>query len=212
MPTRNSAGVGRGQDGYFFSMSSPDRLDRTRTAGDVVRPVLLLLALMWAIEIVDALLPVALDQYGIQGRTASGLVGVALAPLLHGGFGHLMANTVPFLVLGLLVAWRSREFFWAVLAVVVVLSGLGVWLLTSPSTVTIGASSVVFGFAAYLVTAGVLTRHWLDVVIAVGVVAVYGTMLTGVLPFTVPDGVSWLGHLLGALAGVAAAFAFARRT
>jgi membrane associated rhomboid family serine protease len=193
-------------------MSSPDRLDRQRSAGDVVRPVLVLLAVMWALEILDAVLPAMLDQYGIQGRTASGLVGVALAPFLHGGLAHLIANTVPFLVLGTLVAWRSRDFFWAVFTVVVVLSGLGVWLLTSPSTITIGASSVVFGFAAYLVTAGVLTRHWLDIVIAIGVVLVYGTMLTGVLPFTVPDGVSWLGHLMGAVAGVVAAFAFARRT
>jgi membrane associated rhomboid family serine protease len=178
----------------------------------VVRPVLLLLALMWLLEIIDAVLPVAMDAWGIQGRTVSGLVGVPAAPLLHGGFGHLMANTVPFLVLGLLVAWRSRDLFWAVLAIIVVVGGIGVWLLTSPSTVTIGASGVVFGFAAYLVTAGVLTRHWLDVLIAVGVVLVYGTMVVGVLPFGVAAGVSWLGHLTGALGGVLAAVLVARRT
>lgn len=165
---------------------------------------------MWVAELVDTILPVVMDSWGIVGRTASGLVGVLLAPFLHGGFGHLVANTVPFLVLGLLVAWRTRERFWPVVAIVVVLGGLGVWLFTSPATVTIGASGVVFGFASYLVTAGVLTRHWLDVLIAAGVVLVYGGMFAGALPFAVADGVSWLAHLTGALAGVAAAFLLAR--
>jgi membrane associated rhomboid family serine protease len=176
-----------------------------------VRLVLALVALMWVVEVVDALLPAVLDRYGIVGRTGSGLVGIPLAPLLHGGFEHLMANTVPFVLLGALVAWRSRDRFVAVLAVIVLLGGLGVWLVTSPSTVTIGASGVLFGFATYLVTAGLLTRHWVDVVVAVGVVLVYGSMLGGVLPVTVPDGVSWQGHLAGALAGVVAALLLARR-
>ena len=188
-------------------MSTPVTVERR----SVVRPVLVLLAAMWLLEVADAVLPVAMDAWGIQGRTASGLLGVLLAPFLHGGFGHLMANTVPFLVLGLLVAWRSRDLFWAVLGIIVVAGGLGVWLLTSPSTVTIVASGVVFGFAAYLVTAGVLTRHWLDDLVAVGVVLVYGTLIVGVLPFGVAAGVSWLGHLTGALSGVLAAVLVARR-
>jgi membrane associated rhomboid family serine protease len=175
------------------------------------RAVLLLVAVMWAIELVDALLPLTLDRLGITGRTATGLLGIPAAPLLHVGFGHLLANTVPFVVLGLLVAWRSRDRFWGVLGIIVLLGGLGVWLFTSPGTVTLGASGVLFGFAAYLVTAGLITRHWVDVVVAVGVVAVYGTMLTGVLPFAVPPGVSWLGHLTGAIAGVTAAMLLARR-
>jgi membrane associated rhomboid family serine protease len=170
-----------------------------------------LVALMWVLEGLDALLPVVLDRFGIVGRTASGLVGIPLAPLLHGGFGHLAANTVPFLVLGALVAWRSRGRFVAVLAIIVVLGGLGVWVLTSPSTVTIGASGVLFGFATYLITAGVLTRHWLDVTVALAVVLLYGSMLGGVLPVTVADGVSWQGHLTGAIAGVIAALLFADR-
>jgi membrane associated rhomboid family serine protease len=70
---------------------------------------------------------------------------------------------------------------------------------------------VLFGFATYLVTAGLLTRHWVDVGVAVGVVLVYGSMLGGVLPVTVADGVSWQGHLTGAVAGVVAAVLLARR-
>jgi membrane associated rhomboid family serine protease len=177
----------------------------------MVWPVLVLVAVMWAAELIDAILPVTMDAWGVQGRTVSGLVGVLLAPFLHAGFAHLIANTVPFLVLGLLVAWRTKDRFWAVLVLITVGGGLGVWLLTSPSTITIGASGVVFGLAAYLVTAGFLTRHWLDIVIAVGVVLVYGTMFAGVLPFGVSAGVSWLAHLTGALAGVGSAFALARR-
>lgn len=177
----------------------------------VARPVLVLVAVMWAIEVVDAVLPVALDQWGIVGRSSGGAVGVLAAPFLHAGFGHLIANTLPFLVLGMLVAWRAAGRFWVVLLVVVVVGGLGVWLLSSPTTLTVGASGVVFGFAAYLITAGVLTRHWLDILIAIGVVLVYGTMFSGVVPFGVPDGVSWLAHLTGALAGVLAAFWFAPR-
>jgi membrane associated rhomboid family serine protease len=173
--------------------------------------VLALVLLMWVVEVLDALLPAVLDRYGIVGRTGSGLLGIPLAPLLHGGFDHLMANTVPFVLLGALVAWRSRDRFVAVLAVIVLLGGLGVWLMTSPSTVTIGASGVLFGFATYLVTAGLLTRHWVDVGVAVGVVLVYGSMLGGVLPVTVADGVSWQGHLTGAVAGVVAAVLLARR-
>lgn len=176
-----------------------------------MRPVLALLAVMWVLEVIDAVLPLMMDAWGIQGRTVSGLLGIVLAPVLHGGFGHLIANTVPFLVLGVLVAWRTRDFFWVVLGIIVVVGGLGVWLFTSPATVTIGASGVVFGFAAYLIASGLLTRHWVDVLVAIGVVAVYGTMLVGALPFGVAAGVSWLAHLTGALAGVLAAVLVARR-
>jgi membrane associated rhomboid family serine protease len=202
------APLDRVADNGGVSTSGPDVRSRSSS---VATPVLGLLAVMWVAELIDAVLPLTLDQWGVQGRTASGLVGVVLSPFLHGGFPHLIANTVPFLVLGLLVAWRSQERFWSVITMIAVVGGLGVWLLTSPATITIGASGVVFGMAAYLVTAGVLTRHWLDIAVAVGVVLVYGTMFAGVLPFGVAAGVSWLAHLTGALAGVWAAFAFARR-
>jgi membrane associated rhomboid family serine protease len=173
--------------------------------------VLGLVALMWLAELVDAVLPYDADQLGIQSRTVEGLLGIPLAPFLHVGFGHLVANTVPFVVLALLVSWRAGSAFWPVVATIVVVSGLGVWLLGPSDAVTLGASALVFGLLTYLVAAGFLTRHWLDVVIGVGVLLVYGSLLWGALPFFVPAGVSWLGHLCGAASGVLAAALFTDR-
>lgn len=174
-------------------------------------PVLALVAAMWLLEIVDVILPGDLDGYGIESREVDGLTGVAASPFLHADFAHLMANTVPFLILGSIVALRYPHRFWAVVITITVVGGLGVWLLGPTNTVTIGASGVVFGFLTYLITAGVLTRHWIDVMIALGVLFLYGGVLIGALPFGVSDGVSWLGHLTGGLAGVLAAFLFARQ-
>lgn len=176
-----------------------------------LRSVLLLVAIMWTLELLDAILPADLDGYGIESRELDGLPGVAAAPFLHAGFAHLMANTVPFLILGSIVALRYPARFWHICLTIILAGGLGVWLLGPANTVMVGASGVVFGFLTFLIASGVLTRHWLDVAIALGVLLVYGGVLVGVLPFGVPSGVSWLGHLCGALAGVLAAFLFARQ-
>ena len=172
-------------------------------------PVVVLLSIMWLLEIMDAALPGDLDRFGIESREVDGLTGVAASPFLHADFAHLMANTVPFLILGSIVALRNPTRFWPIAITIMVVGGLGVWLLGPSNAITIGASGVVFGFLTYLITAGILTRHWLDVVIAVGVLLVYGGILVGALPFGVADGVSWLAHLTGAAAGVVAAFLFA---
>lgn len=177
----------------------------------VVSPVLIALGLMWMLELVDLILPFDLDQFGIRSRTAIGLPGVVIAPWLHGGFGHLMSNTIPFLVLGVLVSWRSRN-FWAVMLSVSIGGGFGVWLLGPGGTVTVGASIVVFGFIGYLLSAGIMTRHWLDITISVIVLMVYGGLLLGTLPFGVPPGVSWLGHLCGFIAGIVAAAVLTERS
>ena len=75
--------------------------------GEPFRPVLVVLALvavMWAVEIIDLVPGTPFDRWGIRPRTVRGLVGIPLAPFLHSGFGHLFANTIPFLVLGAFIA------------------------------------------------------------------------------------------------------------
>ncbi|MGO0576083.1 rhomboid family intramembrane serine protease [Ornithinimicrobium panacihumi] len=165
-------------------------------------PVLVLVALMWATEIVDVATPLSLDRFGIRPRELGHLQGIVLSPFLHLGFGHLIANTVSLLALGGLLALTTRH-LWLVTAGVVLLGGLGVWLLGGPNTVHIGASGVVYGYAAFLAVYGFVARRWGSAAVGVLVIVVYGSMLWGVLPLRA--GVSWQAHLFGALAGVAMA-------
>ena len=165
--------------------------------------------LLWVIEIVDAVSPGDLDRYGIEPRSEDGLVGIALAPLLHSGWTHLEANSVPLLVLGLVVAVASTARFFGVLAWAWVVGGVGVWLVAPVGSVTVGASGLVFGLLAYLLVIGFLERRAVGILISVGVFLVYGGVLLGVLPGQ--PGVSWQGHLFGAAGGVLAAYHLANR-
>jgi membrane associated rhomboid family serine protease len=161
-------------------------------------------AVLWVVEIADAVTPrQSLDRFGIQPRSEDGLLGIALAPFLHGGFTHLEANSLPLLVLGFLVAVVSTARYAAVLVWSWVVSGAGVWLVAPSGSITVGASGLVFGLLTYLIVAGFLERNALRILVGIGVFLVYGSILLGVLPGT--PGVSWQGHLFGALGGLLAA-------
>lgn len=175
---------------------------------DRILPVLVLVAILWVLELADLLTPLDLDAYGIRPREVAGLPGIVLAPFLHLGFGHLIANTSALLVLGALLAWTTRH-LWAVTIGVVLLSGLGVWLFGGSQTVVVGASGVVYGYAGFLTVYGFAARRFGQVLVGLVVVGLYGGLLWGVLPLR--TGVSWQGHLFGALAGVALALWLGRR-
>ncbi|HEX2085672.1 MAG TPA: rhomboid family intramembrane serine protease [Solirubrobacteraceae bacterium] len=167
-----------------------------------------MVALMWAVEIADAI-AFDLDRHGIEPREPDGLLGILFAPFLHGGFGHLIGNTFPFLVLGAAIALGGLARLAAVTAVVALVGGLGTWLAGPEDTVHIGASGVVFGYAAYLVVRFLYSRRLLDLAVGLLVVAVFGTtLLVGLVP---TPGVSWQGHLFGAIGGVVAARLLVRR-
>ena len=175
----------------------------THSVKSQVQLLLTILALMWVVEAVDFILGGALNAFGIRPRTIEGLIGIVLAPFLHGDFAHLISNSIPFAVLGWLILARSRDEFWRVTSIVWVSSGVGAWLLGAPNTVHIGASGVVFGYFGFLLTRAFFDRHWLSAVIAIIVIAAYGSLIFGVLPFQM--GISWQGHLFGAIGGVFAA-------
>jgi membrane associated rhomboid family serine protease len=166
-------------------------------------------AVMWLEEIVDQLAPGDWDRYGIRPRDPDGLEGIVTAPFLHGGFDHLLANTVPFLVLGAAIAFSGAARVALVTVLVMVVGGLGTWLVAPAGTVHIGASGLVFGFAAYLVARGAFSRSLAQIALGLVVLAVWGTtLLQGLVP---QDGISWQGHLFGALGGVLAAWLLERR-
>ena len=163
-----------------------------------------LVTLLWALELADLLLfRGTLDGFGIWPRRVDWLWGILFAPFLHGGLGHLVANTSSLLFLGWLVLLRRLGNFLVVTVLAILTSGLGVWLFGRPNSVHIGASGLVFGYLGYLLLRGYFERRVTSIVLSVVVGLLYGGALSGVLP-GVP-GISWEGHLFGFLGGVAAA-------
>ena len=162
------------------------------------------LALLWAIEIVDlAVFQGGLDGYGIRPRSAVGLIGILLAPFLHGGLRHLMANSGPLVALGWMVMLRDTRHFFVVGAIASVVGGLGVWLIGASGSVHIGASITIFGFFGYLLLRGWFERRFAVIAGSVVVGLLYGGLIFGVLPGQ--RGISWEGHLFGFLGGVLSA-------
>jgi membrane associated rhomboid family serine protease len=160
-------------------------------------------ALLWAIEIVDAVLDNRLDQYGVQPRSGDGLLGIVFAPLLHGGWDHISANTGPVLVLGFLTLATGMLRGLAATAVIWVVGGVGVWLVAGSHSNHIGASGLIFGWIVYLAIRGIVNKQLWEIALGLVVLVIYGGALWGVLPGQ--PGVSWQGHLFGAVGGAVAA-------
>jgi membrane associated rhomboid family serine protease len=171
--------------------------------GRALQLLLAMVLLMWVLEVVDTALDNRLDRYGIVPREVDGLDGVVAAPFLHVGFGHLAANTLPFVVMGLVIALEGPLRLLGVTAITALVSGLGTWLIAPADTVHLGASGVVFGYSTYLIARGWFNRRMAEIAIGVAVALLWGgALLAGLEP---QEGISWQGHLFGAVGGLVAA-------
>lgn len=163
-----------------------------------------LVALMWITEFVDIFFfRGRLDAFGIRPHSFIGLRGILFAPFLHGGLGHLIANTIPFLTLGWLVMLRETSDFFVVSIITMFVSGLGVWLTGSPYSIHVGASGIIFGYFGFLLLRGYFERSFAAILFSLVVGFLYGGMIWGVLP--IQYGISWQGHLFGFIGGAIAA-------
>ncbi len=160
-----------------------------------------LLALMWAIAVADFVTGRRLlTPLSIRPRRLEGLPGIAIAPLLHGGFGHLAANSGPLAILGTIILLQGLEVLALVTGFCWLFSGVGIWLLGRPGTRHLGASGVVFGYLGYLLLRGYFERSPGAIAAAVVVGLLYGGALWGLLPLQ--RGKSWVGHGMGFVGGV----------
>ncbi|MFT4729522.1 MAG: membrane associated rhomboid family serine protease [Granulosicoccus sp.] len=163
------------------------------------------IAVIWIIFALDSFLP--LETYGLVPRTFRGLTGIVTMPFLHGDFKHLLGNTVPLAVTMMLLA-GSRANSGAIVVIITLLGGIGLWLF-GRTALHIGASGLVFGLIAFHVCAGIFEKRLQSVVLSVVVGLLYAsTILQGIVPFQ--RGVSWEGHLIGAIAGALVALIVSR--
>ena len=170
-----------------------------------VRIALAFVALLWLIQALDWSLDLELGRFGVRPRELGGLPGILLAPLLHSGFPHLAANSVPLLVLtaGMLYLYPNSSL--TVIPAVYLGPGVAVWLIARTSSVHVGASGLIYGFFGYIFLAGVIRRDRRAIAASLLVAFLYGSLVWGVLP--IERGVSWETHLAAALIGVSLAIA-----
>jgi membrane associated rhomboid family serine protease len=159
--------------------------------------------LLWIIQAVNWVLGGALVNLGVHPRTWSGLLGIFFAPFIHGGWGHLIANTIPLAVLGWFVMLRRKRDLFTVSVLSALVGGLGIWLIAPAASVHIGASILIFGYLGYLLFRGIFERRFWPIVGSIVTFFLYGGALFGVLPGQA--GISWQGHLFGLLGGILAA-------
>jgi len=160
--------------------------------------------LMWLVEAINTIDSNHLDSDGIEARSISHFWGILTSPFIHASFQHLMDNTVPFVFLGVIIALHGARRLLIVTGFIILIGGLGTWVIGPGGTSTIGASGVVFGYATYLLTRGFFDRSIWELGVGIVVGVVWGAVLLSSL---VPhSGISWQAHLCGGIAGVIVAW------
>ena len=171
------------------------------------RIALSFVALLWFIELMNWGFDLGLERFGVRPRQLAGLPGILLGPLLHAGFSHLLANSLPLLVLGTVMLHLYPNSALKVIPAVYLGPGVAVWLFARGSD-HIGSSVLVYGLVAYVFVAGLIRRDRRAIAASLLVSFLYGTLVWGVLP--IQPGVSWETHLAAALIGLTLAIALRR--
>ncbi len=186
---------------------TPTRRGRAQFEGLVVLAGIV--AIMWIVEAINSLDANRLSASdGIYARNVGHVWAIFTAPFLHFSFQHLIANTVPFVFMGVIIALQGARRFLLVTLIIIVIGGLGTWLIAPANSDTAGASGVVFGYATYLFARGFFDRSVLELLTGAVVGVVWGgALLSSIVPHY---GVSWQGHACGAIAGVIAAYLMRR--
>ena len=179
-----------------------DKTEKRKFFGSLVIPAILV-SLMWAVMIVEVSLDINLNRYGLIPHTAQGLIGILTLPFLHGSWDHLMANSVPVIVLGTALYYFYPTLANRVMLITYLASGLLTWCLGNSSTIHVGASALIYGLNLFLIVSGFIRGNRQLIVISLIMVFLYGSFLWGMIPSLArPQNISWEGHLGGAIIGV----------
>ena len=172
----------------------------TRLLPPQATQILTFIAVLVLVHVVNFLSGMWFLRFGVIPRSFVGLRGVFFSPLLHKDWAHLIANATPLGVMLGLLAFSRGTLLWPLTAAIWLGSGVAVWLVGRPGAVQVGASGLIYGLAAFLLTAAWFQRDLKSGLTALVVLVLYGSIVWGLLPGK--QGVSWEGHLAGAVAGV----------
>ena len=187
-------------------VSLAQRIDHALARGGKILLIpLLISAVPWTQEVVDQLF--FAGRWNLPMVPGGSFLGVLTAPFSHGGFGHLVSNTLWFIPLSWLVLLKSRKDYLAVW-IGIYLTAIPVWLFWPNGSH--GLSGVIYGLLGYLLLIGWLERRPLTILLSISCFFVYGRLLPTLMPFLSPPGVSWIGHASGFIGGVFAALAIFR--
>lgn len=168
-----------------------------------------LTALLWVIEALDVVTRHALDRLmALRSWDVGDVWAIFTAPFAHYGWQHLIGNTSLILPLAFILALSGARVFFQSTLIVMVISGLFAWTLSTHAA-TAGFSGVIFGWLTFLIVRGIWSRNPLEIIVGISLLTVYGYVLWGVFPHQ--PGVSWQGHLGGAIGGILAAWILSKR-
>jgi len=172
--------------------------DKKRFLYSLVFPVLFLM-IIWIVKISEILLDANFAYLGIFPLKAKGLIGILTAPLVHSDIEHLIANSIPILILGSGLFYFYNKIAYKVFFLSYGIANIWIWF-GARQAYHIGASGLVYSFASFLFVSGVIRKNMKLMAISLLVVFLYGSMIWGVLPLQAH--ISWESHLMGAIAGM----------
>jgi membrane associated rhomboid family serine protease len=169
---------------------------------------LLFVLLLWIIFLIQNTYNINLTHFGVLPRKAEGLPGIATSVLVHGDINHIASNSIPLIVLGMMLFYFYKKIAKASFMWIWLVSGIWLWIggrnFENHPVYHIGASTLIYGLATFLFFSGLFRRHIQLMVVSALVVFLYGSIMWGIFPMKTE--ISWEGHLFGALAGVLVAF------
>lgn len=182
--------------------------DKLKVIESLAYPVLFVV-ILWMIKFFEIMSGYSFAQFGILPRHIVGLPGILTAPLIHGDFYHLGSNTLPLIILGIIILYFYRKIAFPVFFGVYFLSNIAVWMVATGKGYHLGASGLVYGFVSFLFFSGIFRSDKRSMVLSLIVVFVYGGLIWGMLP--IYEGVSWESHFFGGVSGGFCAYFYRRK-
>ncbi|MCG8306285.1 MAG: rhomboid family intramembrane serine protease [Cytophagales bacterium] len=171
--------------------------------------VISFILLLWIIKAIEIASGVSFSSLGVLPRTLKGTIGIFTGPLIHGDMIHLLSNTLPILLLGIMLFYFYHRIAIEIFIWIYLVTGFWTWLMARDAY-HIGASGIVYGMASFLFFSGIFRKSRQLMTISAIIIFLYGGMIYGIFPQAVEAEVSWESHLMGGIAGFFLAFLFRR--